>query len=250
VLTGLQWKVGEGFEFCIPLGTVADQRRASTLRSTFKIWDDAGQSTLVTMDRIEVPEPTLARLENPDGTQKQEVADRDAATDTDPVSGGLTSSQARRAQTIHQQAWEDVVKKAATDDYFKYSLYTSRTLAVRHPEIYLQGDALFLEHITSTDGYASAYKDRNPHSPQYTDTSLWFSGPSFSLDEVDFRDLSRTSCLELYPDGAPFYPFLDRRVMPMSSCLKTTDEEVTELEKAFLLYFQWKEKHLFATARN
>jgi len=97
VLTGLQWKVGEGFEFCIPLGTVADQRRASTLRSTFKIWDDAGQSTLVTMDRIEVPEPTLARLENPDGTQKQEVADRDAATDTDPVSGGLTSSQARRA---------------------------------------------------------------------------------------------------------------------------------------------------------
>gem|GEM_PF-1936867 len=85
-LTGLQWKVGEGFEFCIPLGTVVNQRKSWTLRTTLKIWDDTGQPTLVTMDRIEGPAPIVANAATPGGTQDEWVVDTDTDSDGDGLS--------------------------------------------------------------------------------------------------------------------------------------------------------------------
>jgi len=158
------------------------------------------------------------------------------AQDSEPSK--CTATQQRRAVQLHRNAWADALARAASDDYFKYALYESRSLAVAHPEVYLKGDALFADHITSVEGYGQAYTEEDPHSMQYSGKPSWFSGPPFSFGQVDARQLTTTTCMSLYPDGAPFYPYIDRRVLPISSCLKTTSGFITELEKAFLFYFQ------------
>ena len=38
-----------------------------------------------------------------------------------------------------------VVNKVETDQYYKYGIYVTKTLAVTHPEIYLKADGLFVE---------------------------------------------------------------------------------------------------------
>jgi len=44
----------------------------------------------------------------------------------------------------------------------RYGLYAARSLAVAHPEAYLQADALFLDHIESNSGFAAAFAEANP----------------------------------------------------------------------------------------
>jgi len=151
-----------------------------------------------------------------------------------------TAEQEERAAQLHEGAWADVVTQAANDDYFRFALYESRSLAVAHPEIYLKGDALFADHITSVDGYGQAYAEEDHHSMQYSGKPSWFSGPPFRFQQVNFGQVATVTCQILYPDGAPFYPYLDRRVLPLASCLKTTSSRITELEKAFFYYFRWK----------
>jgi hypothetical protein len=145
-----------------------------------------------------------------------------------------------RAGQIHEKAWSETVNKAATDKYYKYAIYASRTLSVKHPEIYLRGDGLFLEHITTTPGFAEAYERRNPYDDWF-EQQYWL-GPSFNLGQINLAALEVASAKDLYSEDAPFHLFLDRRVLPIASCLKTVDNRVTPLEKAFLLYFLIKEE--------
>ena len=41
----------------------------------------------------------------------------------------------------HRLAWASLVQAARTDPIARYGIYASRTLAVRHPEVYLKGGA-------------------------------------------------------------------------------------------------------------
>ncbi len=152
---------------------------------------------------------------------------------------GYTAEQAARASQLHEDAWKEFVDKAVVDQFYKYALYTSRILAVKHPEIYLQADALFVEHITTQEGLAAAYEETNPEAKGFY---TGFSGPPFDFDQIDYSELEIIPCKGLYPDKAPFFDFLDRRVLSVASCLKTARGAVTELEKAFIYYFDRREE--------
>jgi len=154
-------------------------------------------------------------------------------------SAPLTPRRLEQATTLHEGAWNNVVNKAATNNSYKYALYAARILAVKHPEVYLQGDSLFVEHITSQGGFAAAYEELDPHAQSYYDG---FAGRPFGFEQVDFLALKTVPARDLYPSSAPFYPFLDCRVLPVAACLKTASRTLTELEKAFLLYFDRKEE--------
>ena len=160
-----------------------------------------------------------------------------AVSYTGVSSGERQDERASRAQQVHQQAWADVVDEAMGNSYYRFALYTSRVLAVCHPEIYLQGDRLFLDHITHASGYLAAYLEVNPHSLQYSEPERWFEGPPFAFAHVDLNELTSTLCVDLYPDEAPFFGFLDIRMAPVAVTLGSRARTVTELEKAVLMYF-------------
>ena len=150
-----------------------------------------------------------------------------------------TAEQVERASQLHKGTWEEFVDNAVVDQFYKYALYSSRIIAVKHPEIYLQADGMFVEHITTQPGFAAAYKERAPHAEGFY---TGFSGPPFDFDQVDYSDLQTIPCKGLYPSEAPFFGLLDRRVLSVASCLKTALGTVTELEKAFIYYFDRREE--------
>ena len=59
---------------------------------------------------------------------------------------------------IHKNAWLSMLHRAETDKYYKYTIYGSRTLAVKHPEVYLRSDAIFTKIITTTPGLKQSYE--------------------------------------------------------------------------------------------
>ena len=61
----------------------------------------------------------------------------------------------KNAKAIHEETWQKVVNEAKVDKYLKYGIYCSRSLAVKHPEIYLQADLRFFEHISTNPGCES-----------------------------------------------------------------------------------------------
>ena len=140
------------------------------------------------------------------------------------------------AVNIHEEAWTKTVKKAKNDGYTKYCLYTSRILAVAHPEVLLKGDSRFITHITTNRGYSNSYACKDVHSHEFLTDMQFRKYPPFKFDAVDFNAFKIVKTCELYPEGYPVMPFLDRRMLPVASTLKTRTCTLTELEKAALLY--------------
>jgi len=130
------------------------------------------------------------------------------------------------------------LSKAETDRYYSYAIYASRTLAVKHPEVYLQGNDIFAQVITTAPGFKQAYETKNIHSDYFM--KLQLEGDSFSFDDVDFDKYELITSKEIYPPDYPFPPFFDRRMAPISVSLKTFDSKITQLEKAERLYFEAK----------
>lgn len=153
-----------------------------------------------------------------------------------PLSFGepLTPSQ------IHQEAWQRVVETARTNAYYRYAIYASRTLAVKHPEVYLMGDALFVDVVTSENGYAKAYEIKDVHDLYFYGNNM--TGGPFSFDQVKFEKYSLKENIRLYPPDYPFLQYLDRRLLPLPSTLKLAHETITELELAEQYYFSLKRR--------
>jgi hypothetical protein len=146
------------------------------------------------------------------------------------------------ALLIHKSAWSDVVENARVDRDFKFGIYASRVTAVKYPEIYLKADNCFLEAIRSNPGFKKVYFTRDIHSPElFWKRQLEMTGPPFSFDDVNFNDLHVKDNRNLYPNTFPFFPYLDRRLLPVASTLKTYQNEVTEFEKAVIFYFKLKQ---------
>ena len=139
---------------------------------------------------------------------------------------------------IHKESWLSMLSKAETDRYYSYAIYASRTLAVKHPEVYLQGDDIFARVITTTPGMKKAYVTRDVHSQYFMELQL--QGDSFSFDDVDFNKYELLTSKEICPPDYPFLSFFDRRLAPISISLKTFDNRITQLEKAEQLYFKAK----------
>jgi len=134
--------------------------------------------------------------------------------------------------------------KAETDNYYKYAIYAARILAVKHPEIYLQADGLFLEAITTNIGFKKSYEIANVRDDylRWQKTGGAMSGPPFSLDYVDFAKYQIIKSSELYPEGYPVLPYLDRRMLLIASTLKSAGNRLNQLEKVEQYYFVLKEK--------
>ncbi len=146
------------------------------------------------------------------------------------------------AMKIHEDAWLDVASKAAYNPNYKYALYASRSLAVRHPEYYLKGDDLFdkyfrtlseryyLERTQITQEQDRIFEDieKNPGSKFNWDTSF------------DIKNHRKVG-YNIYHTEA-FLPYIDMRMHFMGSALKGTDWQATSISKAEFLYFKYHDK--------
>lgn len=92
---------------------------------------------------------------------------------------------------LHKNAWDRMSKGARTDPTTKYAIYASRTLAVYHPEIYLQADVETLKRMTENEKIQK-----------------W-------LGEVGIKKLT-----EFYPNNSPYFPILDQRLLPPTATLR------------------------------
>ena len=137
---------------------------------------------------------------------------------------------------VHEGAWRKAVSEAKDDRYTKYGLYASRVLSLIHPEVHLKGDSRFITHITTNRGYSNSYAVKDVHSREFLTDMQFRKYPPFKFAAVDFDAFKLASFKDLYPEGYPVLPFLDRRMLPVASTLKTRENTVTELEKAALLY--------------
>ncbi|MCK4432385.1 MAG: hypothetical protein KAV48_00465, partial [Methanomicrobia archaeon] len=145
------------------------------------------------------------------------------------------------AMVIHENAWEMVVNNAKEDQYYKYGIYVSRTLAVKHPEVYLQADGLFVTIITANKGFKKVYEIKNVHDEDLYEQT--FETPPFSFDYVDFPSYEIIESKEYYPEGYPVLSFLDRRLLPIASTLKSAENQLTQLEKGVQVYFANKKEN-------
>jgi hypothetical protein len=139
-------------------------------------------------------------------------------------------------EKVHEEAWMRAVEGARSDAFDRYGIHASRVLALRHPEVLLEADVRFVTHITTNRGYSHAYALRDVHSMEFLNDRQFRKYPPFSFDAVDFDALKTVGFRELYPERYPVLPFLDRRLMPAATTLKTRDGKVTELEKVALHY--------------
>ncbi|HEC92517.1 MAG TPA: hypothetical protein ENI51_05970 [Candidatus Atribacteria bacterium] len=158
-----------------------------------------------------------------------------------PVPESPLKKPIENAITIHENAWEMVVNNAEEDQYYKYGIYVSRMLAVKHPEVYLQSDGLFVTIITTNKGFKKAYETKDVHDVYFYGRT--FETPPFSFDDVDFSSYEIIKSKEYYPEGYPVLPFLDRRLLPIASTLKSAENQLTQLEMGVQMYFATKEEN-------
>lgn len=141
---------------------------------------------------------------------------------------------------LHIDSWSALLNDARSDKYCKYGIYASRILGVKHPELYLQGDAIFLKHIMSNNGYQMAYSIKDVHDPYFTGSNM--KGPPFSFNDVNFASYSAGSSGSLYAEEYPVLPFVDMRMYPIATTLKPATNKITQLELAEQFYFSLSQK--------
>ncbi len=163
----------------------------------------------------------------------------------------MKKEQVAAARHMHQAAWARLAEAAESDPQARYGLYASRTLAVRHPEIYLWGDAWFADGARTIRGFRESFDDPTalgwPHmeygglffrqSAEYTGVE---DGHVLRLADVNLDEYRPTSMDRIYP--APLLPYVDRRLAPLAVSLKTEGKVVTPLELAVIAYFQLREE--------
>lgn len=137
---------------------------------------------------------------------------------------------------IHEGAWALTVDTARTNPYYKYGIYASRVLAVKHPEVYLKADAMFLRAVN--------YKEMKSNVRRGTE--YIHTASTFCLDDVDLNQYHIMKISDFY-EGYPVLPFLDHRAFSLSSTIKklnvqqkyvTDQDRITQLNKAILYYLK------------
>jgi len=118
-----------------------------------------------------------------------------------------------RPEANISETWKITLEQARTNRHYKYGIYASRILAVCHPEIYLKADALFLSYLGDL---------------------------KFSLETLNLESVKTIESKQVYPDGYDYLPFLDRRLLSITSTLMSTKHEVTQIERSVWYYFERK----------
>ncbi len=149
-----------------------------------------------------------------------------------------------REKELHFGAWRDIAEKAAHIPRYKYALYASRSLAVKHPELYLQGDAIFNKLLVSLPNMALFYTAQHNDLGAFDGTFVdnLHSLPDlrqnrFDWNLVDLNTYYEIGYSELY--GKAFlFPFLDLRLPLLGVSLLGWNNRATPLALAQMLYFR------------
>jgi len=143
----------------------------------------------------------------------------------------------------HYNSWKKLINNAEKDKLDKYSIYTSRTIAVKHPEVYLKANKSFYEHISKIPGYKNAFLEDNRDSKEFLPHSQYYRSAPFSFNLFPWNDTKVvTNFRDFYPNRYPFLSYYDIRMMPVASILKTYDKKISELEMASLRFLEIYEK--------
>lgn len=137
---------------------------------------------------------------------------------------------------IHHQEFVKELKAAKTDPWAKYGIYSARLIAVKNPEVYLQGDMIFAEYITSQPGYEQAYREGPASMYFYKFNQVPPDGRPFSFELVDFEKYEVVPQDRIFSDVDFVYGFLDERLSAIHTTLKV--KQVTSLEAAGLIYIK------------
>jgi len=160
------------------------------------------------------------------------VLDRNSKLNTE-----LFRTEPESPYEVHAEAWMNRARGALNDPFDRYALYTTRSLFVHHPEIYLRADRRFFDYVTSVPGYENAFLEDDRESREFLPHAQYYRSAPFSLDLFPWDETTTTtSCRSLYPDRYPFLPYADRRMLPIATTLKTTSKHITELELASIRF--------------
>ncbi|MDR7857685.1 copper amine oxidase N-terminal domain-containing protein [Tissierella sp.] len=150
------------------------------------------------------------------------------------------------AQEIHYKAWEDVATKALSQPQYKYGIYVSRSMAVKHPEIYLQADRLAYEKILRSQPGMKAYFENKTKNFQERENllSMIFSGTlsedSLLWSDIDVKEFEKMDYKEFY-SGQPILNYIDIRMYGLATALQPNDMKMVPINMAEIVYFQEKD---------
>lgn len=150
------------------------------------------------------------------------------------------NSTSEVAKILHNNAWSDLTDKAEENPAYKYAIYQSRSIAVKHPEIYLQADALFNHLLISEENMEEYYRERTQdlkeQSQKYNEIRM-MDGNKFKWSSFSINDYRKIGYQEIYHTDA-FLPYVDIKLHFMGSALKGTDWQATPLSMVEFLYFK------------
>jgi hypothetical protein len=157
----------------------------------------------------------------------------------------------------HKKAWKNAAEKSITDNYYKYSIYSSRSLMIKHPEIYLQADALWMEEIISVySGWQNNYEARDRLIATYED---WWDAIGSNIyygflnetkyDSTQFQwskfqwSNHRANVInhqDIYDIECPYQSWLDLRLPFIWASMKGIGWKMTYLSLAEAFYFEMR----------
>ena len=154
------------------------------------------------------------------------------------------------AAQIHYDYWLKLALLALESDPHLFAIYQSRSLAVKHPEIYLQGDSIFNRYLTDAS-YFGQTGNTTWEFYQYRGTDLlrqsddfkderFTLGDTFSWDRFDVTAHQPIPQQSLY-ENEPFFAFVDMRLHAMASALKGLNWSATSISLASFQYFEYRE---------
>ncbi|NLB72408.1 MAG: hypothetical protein GX795_00025 [Firmicutes bacterium] len=157
---------------------------------------------------------------------------------------GTTASKCHAAgsivetpEEIHERAWRQAAESAVrASDFQKYAIYSSRSLAVANPEVYLQADEAWMKMMYDYGGWGANYLARDR---KLTRETGWYEQvfykindglrstesdlPKEAFDWKGFRWTEhRRNAMDLFDlyEGAPVFSVLDHRLMFVWSAMK------------------------------
>lgn len=145
-------------------------------------------------------------------------------------------ASAQDAQALHWAAWDSALAVADSDPAQRYAFYAYHTLAVPHPEIYLQTDANFSSVIEKMPGSRVAFRGANVRDIELFRRLLLGEqqGPSF-----EWRMWVPTSD-SIYDLSTPNASWLDRRVASAAVLLAAPSPQMSTAEAAMMRYTQFR----------
>ena len=154
---------------------------------------------------------------------------------------------------LHRLAWQALAEEAQDSESMKFAIYSSRSLMVKHPEVYLQADAVWMEEIvTRYGGWLAEYNHRDRlNDDTYSDNvraaindafyqEVIGDGSEFSWDDFQWSHhrQNASSWHDFQPEDAPYYPWLDMRLPLLWNAMKGINWTTPYLSLAEALYFE------------